>query len=216
MALRSQPFTRQILQDIADNEIKIYEIPMYDSDDVESKNEARELMSKMPFAVVSSETEFEHGGKKIRGRRYPWGIIDIENEEHSDFVKLRQMLIRSHLEDLRAHTNEVLYENYRSQKLSSAGQTTSAGNPLARLDEERRLQEAKLKKMDADMKQVFGNKVKEKEAKLKQTEEKMRKEHEQLKESQARQRAELEERRAKLEEQMRAPEKKAKKRSGIF
>ena len=58
-------------------------------------------------------------GKKIRGRKYPWGIIDVDNEEHCDFVKLRQMLIRTHMEELKEFTNEVIYESYRTQKLSS-------------------------------------------------------------------------------------------------
>lgn len=48
----------------------------------------------MPFAIVGSNTEVEVVGKKVRGRKYPWGIIEVDNEEHCDFVKLRQMLIR--------------------------------------------------------------------------------------------------------------------------
>jgi len=48
----------------------------------------------MPFAVVGCDKEFEFKNKKIRGRQYPWGIIDVDNEDHCDFIKLRQMLIR--------------------------------------------------------------------------------------------------------------------------
>jgi septin 7 len=61
------------------------------------------------------------GGKKVRGRQYPWGIIEVENEAHCDFVKLRHMLIRSHMEELKDHTNHVLYENYRIAKLAELG-----------------------------------------------------------------------------------------------
>ena len=32
-------------------------------------------------------------GKKVRGRRYPWGVVQIESMEHSDFIPLRNMLV---------------------------------------------------------------------------------------------------------------------------
>ena len=41
----------------------------------------------------------EVAGKKVRGRQYPWGIVDVENPEHCDFIKLRSMLI-THMQDL--------------------------------------------------------------------------------------------------------------------
>lgn len=49
----------------------------------------------MPFAVVGADHEIDvGGGRKVRGRKYPWGVIEVDNEDHCDFVKLRQMLIR--------------------------------------------------------------------------------------------------------------------------
>ena len=42
----------------------------------------------------------------------------VENPEHSDFAKLRNMLIRTHMQDLKEVTRDVHYENFRSQKLS--------------------------------------------------------------------------------------------------
>ena len=41
------------------------------------------------------------GETTVRGREYPWGVVEIENEQHCDFVKLREMLIRTNMEDLR-------------------------------------------------------------------------------------------------------------------
>jgi hypothetical protein len=38
-------------------------------------------------------------------------------------VKLRQMLIRTHMEELKENTQNVLYERYRSAKLLSMGVT---------------------------------------------------------------------------------------------
>lgn len=59
----------------------------------------------------------------MRGRSYPWGVIEVDNEDHCDFVKLRQMLVRTYMEELREHTNLYLYENYRSEKLLAMGVT---------------------------------------------------------------------------------------------
>ena len=30
----------------------------------------------MPFAVIGSNSVLETGGKKVRGRVYPWGIVE--------------------------------------------------------------------------------------------------------------------------------------------
>ena len=41
---------------------------------------------------------FKVGGRKIRGRQYPWGIVDIENTEQSDFKHLKRFLIQTHMQ----------------------------------------------------------------------------------------------------------------------
>ena len=48
----------------------------------------------IPFAVVGSNAVVEVNNKKVRGRSYPWGVVEVENMEHCDFVTLRNMLIR--------------------------------------------------------------------------------------------------------------------------
>jgi septin 7 len=64
-------------------------------DDDETISENREIMSKIPFAIVGSNTAVKtKDGRIVRAREYPWGVIEVDNEEHCDFVKLRQMLIR--------------------------------------------------------------------------------------------------------------------------
>ena len=45
----------------------------------------------------------------------------VENENHCDFVKLREMLIRTNMEDLRASTHHIHYELYRRCKLQEMG-----------------------------------------------------------------------------------------------
>ncbi|MBN3309583.1 SEPT4 protein, partial [Amia calva] len=55
----------------------------------------------------------------MRGRVYPWGVVEIDNPTHCDFVKLRNMLIQTHMQDLKDVTQEVHYENYRAQCIQS-------------------------------------------------------------------------------------------------
>jgi len=42
----------------------------------------------------------------------------VENLEHCDFVALRNMLLRTHLQDLKEVTSNVHYENFRFKKLA--------------------------------------------------------------------------------------------------
>jgi hypothetical protein len=67
------------------------------------------------------------------------------------------------------------------------------------MQEERVLHEAKLAKMEAEMKVVFQQKVQEKEAKLKQSEEELYARHREMKESLEKQRLDLEEKKRKIE-----------------
>uniref|UniRef100_A0A7N4P6E8 Septin-7 n=1 Tax=Sarcophilus harrisii TaxID=9305 RepID=A0A7N4P6E8_SARHA len=95
--------------------IKVYQFPECDSDeDEEFKQQDRELKESAPFAVIGSNTVVEAKGQRVRGRLYPWGIVEVENQAHCDFVKLRNMLIRTHMHDLKDVTCDVHYENYRA------------------------------------------------------------------------------------------------------
>ena len=91
----------------------------------------------MPFSIVGSEEEVEIDGQPVRARIYPWGIVEVDNPKHSDFSRLRGALlgyamswpplktetdralpVSTHLSDLKALTHDVLYETYRTEKLS--------------------------------------------------------------------------------------------------
>ena len=61
------------------------------------------------------------------------------------------------------------------------------------------MHEAKLAKMEAEMKMVFQQKVQEKEAKLKQSEEELYARHKEMKDALEKQRLELEEKKHKIE-----------------
>ena len=47
--------------------------------------------------------------------------VAVENENHCDFVKLREMLIRTNMEDLIEQTHTRHYELYRRCKLEEMG-----------------------------------------------------------------------------------------------
>uniref|UniRef100_A0A8C9LFS7 Septin n=1 Tax=Pavo cristatus TaxID=9049 RepID=A0A8C9LFS7_PAVCR len=160
---------------------KVNIIPLIAKADTLTPEECQQFkkQDRLPLAVVGSNTIIEVNGKRVRGRQYPWGVAEVENGEHCDFTILRNMLIRTHMQDLKDVTNNVHYENYRSRKLAAVtyngvdnnknkGQLTKS--PLAQMEEERREHVAKMKKMEMEMEQVFEMKVKEKVQKLKDSE----------------------------------------------
>ncbi|XP_053513112.1 septin-4 isoform X6 [Artibeus jamaicensis] len=81
--------------------------------------ERKKRKESIPFAVIGSNTVVEARGRRVRGRLYPWGIVEVENPGHCDFVKLRTMLVRTHMQDLKDVTRETHYENYRAQCIQS-------------------------------------------------------------------------------------------------
>ncbi|XP_041956801.1 septin-2 isoform X1 [Alosa pseudoharengus] len=112
---------RRILDEISEHGIRIYQLPDADSDeDEEFKEQTRVLKASIPFAVIGSNQLIEVKGKKIRGRLYPWGVVEVENPEHNDFLKLRTMLV-THMQDLQEVTQDLHYENFRSERLKRAG-----------------------------------------------------------------------------------------------
>ncbi|TRY60535.1 hypothetical protein DNTS_026952 [Danionella cerebrum] len=115
--------------------IKVYQFPECDSEEEEEfKQMDKELKECTPFAVIGSNTVVEARGQRVRGRLYPWGIVEVENQSHCDFVKLRNMLIRSHMHDLKDVTCDVHYENYRAhciqEMTSKLAQEKRSDSPL--------------------------------------------------------------------------------------
>ncbi|XP_039278229.1 septin-7 isoform X9 [Nilaparvata lugens] len=211
-------FKKQILNEIAQHKIKIYEFP--ETVDEEEAKLHKTLRERVPFAVVGSNTTVEVDGKQVRGRKYPWGVAEVENLEHNDFIALRDMLISTHLQDLKDVTNNVHYENYRCRTLAGLGADgkpvrisnnqmlnqwiSHHRNPLAQMEEEKRDHDAKMKKMETEMEQVFEMKVREKKQKLKDSEAELQKRHEQMRKSLEVQQKELEEKRKALEAEIAA------------
>lgn len=200
-------FKQRVLEDIKYQEIKVF-FPLSDAADDEEQAQNTQLMvSKFPLAVIGSTREIEiAGGRTARGRRYPWGVIEVENPDHNDFVVLRQLLVRDFMEELKEFTATTLYELYRLGKLERMGIVQDDTvfrefDPLAKQEEERTMHEAKLSKMEQEMKQVFQQKVLEKEKKLQRLEADLFSRHKEMKEKLQKQIKALEDKKAVLEKQ---------------
>ncbi|XP_029923927.1 septin 4a isoform X2 [Myripristis murdjan] len=110
----------KIKEEIKQFGISIYQFPDCDSDEDEAfKKQDQILKDSIPFAVIGSNLQVESKGRKFRGRLYPWGMVEVENPAHSDFLLLRNMLMRTHMQDLKDVTRETHYENYRAQCIQS-------------------------------------------------------------------------------------------------
>lgn len=110
---------KRIMTEIKANNIHVYSIPECDSDeDDEFKEQVRQIKAAFPFAISSSLQTHDIKGRTVRGRLYPWGVVETDNPDHSDFVKLRSMLV-THMQDLREVTQDLHYENYRSHRLQN-------------------------------------------------------------------------------------------------
>lgn len=118
---------QKVLEEISANGIRIYSLPDCDEEeDEEYKLQVQQLRDSIPFAVVGANAMVDIKGKKMRGRQYPWGVVEVENPSHCDFVYLRTMLI-THMQDLQEVTHDVHYENYRSQRLAKVSSGGSSG-----------------------------------------------------------------------------------------
>ncbi|CAG8528922.1 9803_t:CDS:10 [Ambispora gerdemannii] len=111
-----ESFKQRIKSELAHHNIKLYP---YDSDELDENERAlnESIKSLIPFAIVGSEKNVIIDGKSVRGRRNRWGVINVENENHCEFVHLRNFLTRTHLSDLIETTAQIHYEAFRSKQL---------------------------------------------------------------------------------------------------
>lgn len=111
-------FKDKIIEELESNGVQIYKFPVDDETVAEMNNSMNE---QIPFAVVGSREEVVINKEKVRARLYPWGTVEVENENHCDFVKLREMLVRTNMQDLIEKTNSIHFELYRQGKLEKMG-----------------------------------------------------------------------------------------------
>jgi len=125
----------RIMTEIAEHKIQIYQFPDCDSDeDEEFKQQDRELKTSLPFAIIGSNQIVEINGKKVRGRVYPWGVVEVENPTHSDFIKLKTFLVSTHMQDLKDVTRDIHYENYRATYITKISQQVARERTKLRRD----------------------------------------------------------------------------------
>ena len=85
----------------------------------------------IPFAVVGSEASVIIDGKSVRGRKNRWGVINVENPAHCEFMHLRNFLTRTHLQDLIETTAQIHYEAFRSKQLLALKEGVNQRPPAA-------------------------------------------------------------------------------------
>jgi septin 6/8/11 len=163
----------KVMHDLLANQVKIYQFPI-DDDSVTEINAG--MNAHLPFAVVGSSETVKQGNKQVRARQYPWGVVVVDNESHCDFVKLREMLIRTNMQDLIETTHSKHYEMFRRARLSEMGFTDancSNGKSMSISENyEAKLTElkAEVQRKEDEIKEAFVVKVKAKEAELKEAE----------------------------------------------
>jgi len=111
-----EAFKQKIRAELVYHNIRLYPFDTDENDDEEVQlNE--QIRNMIPFAVVGSERNVIIEGKPVRGRKNRWGVINVEDERHCEFVYLRNFLTRTHLQDLIETTAQIHYEAFRSQQL---------------------------------------------------------------------------------------------------
>jgi septin 3/9/12 len=109
-------FKLKIREELVYHNIRLYPFDT-DEDDQEESQWNSAIRAIIPFAIVGSETNVIIDGRSVRGRKNRWGVVNVEDETHCEFVKLRNFLLRTHLQDLIETTAQIHYEAFRSKQL---------------------------------------------------------------------------------------------------
>ncbi|NWU66157.1 SEPT8 protein, partial [Pterocles burchelli] len=196
-------FKIKIMSELVSNGVQIYQFPTDD----EAVAEINSVMN-----VSTAAHRVASGGCEelnLRTEMHPKGGFHRDNESHCDFVKLREMLIRVNMEDLREQTHTRHYELYRRCKLEEMGfkDTDPDSQPFSlqeTYETKRKEFLGELQKKEEEMRQMFVNKVKETEAELKEKERELHEKFEHLKRIHQEEKRKVEEKRRELEEEMNA------------
>jgi len=195
-------FKSKIMSELVNNGVQIYQFPTEEQSVAETN---KQMNGVLPFAVVGSNDFVKVGNKNVRARQYPWGVVQVENENHCDFTKLREMLIRTNMEDLRDTTHGKHYELYRKDRLKEMGFTDNEGKPgnfAEQYNSRREMHLSSLQQKEEEMRQKFVIRVKEKEAELKEAEKELHARFDEMKVSVSEEKKMVEEQRRQLEEQI--------------
>ena len=67
----------------------------------------------LPLSIISPDI-YE---PEVVGRKFPWGFADPYDEEHCDFVRLKEAVFSEWRPDLREASREQWYEGWRTSRL---------------------------------------------------------------------------------------------------
>lgn len=197
-----QKFKTKIMSELINNGVQIYQFPTSDETVAEVN---RSMNEHLPFAVVGSSEFVKVGSKMTRARQYPWGVVQVENDNHCDFNKLREMLIRTNMEDLRDTTHSAHYELYRRERLQQMGFSDGDGKPGSFAEQYTLRREShltSLQQKEEEMRQKFVIRVKEKEGELKEAERELHARFDDMKQNVTEDKKRVEEQRRMLEEEI--------------
>ncbi|CAO3612642.1 unnamed protein product [Mucor fragilis] len=132
-----QKFKENVREAISNNNISVFSCAV-DSDDEETTMRNQSIANASPYSVIgSTEIVQTADGRQVRGREYSWGVAEVENDDHCDFKKLRNLLIRTHMLELISTTEDIHYEYYRQQQMA----TRKFGEPKLKKSENPKLRE---------------------------------------------------------------------------
>ncbi|XP_069056366.1 septin-9 isoform X4 [Pleurodeles waltl] len=110
-------FKQRIRADLQSNGIDVYPQKEFD-EDAEDRLLNEKIREMIPFAVVGSDQEYQVNGRRILGRKTKWGTIEVENTGHCEFAYLRDLLIRTHMQNIKDITSSIHFEAYRVRRLN--------------------------------------------------------------------------------------------------
>ncbi|KAM9457220.1 septin 9a isoform 2-T2 [Clarias gariepinus] len=110
-------FKKKIREELRANNIGVYPQKEFD-EDTEDRMINEKIREMIPFAVVGSDQEYQVNGRRLLGRKTKWGTIEVENIAHCEFAYLRDLLIRTHMQNIKDITSSIHYEMYRVRRLN--------------------------------------------------------------------------------------------------
>eukprot|EP00045_Choanoeca_perplexa_P008404 m.77673 g.77673 ORF g.77673 m.77673 type:complete len:417 (+) comp14481_c0_seq2:117-1367(+) len=176
---------QRILATVAEERIDIYQFPAVSPEDAAEDPILARASSALPFAICASQGFVTNAqGERVRGRQYPWGAAEVDNELHSDFNLMKDLVLRTYLQHLIDVTNDVHYEQFRHKHLAGfsledsvkrasrvlASPQGSGSNVMADLERRRDRKMSAIKLMVEEMNENFEDKLKSKAEKLEDAE----------------------------------------------
>ncbi|XP_069381800.1 septin 9a isoform X8 [Paralichthys olivaceus] len=122
-------FKKKIREELRANGIDVYPQKEFD-EDAEDRMINEKIREMIPFAVVGSDQEYQVNGRRLLGRKTKWGTIEVENIAHCEFAYLRDLLIRTHMQNIKDITSSIHYEMYRVRRLNENNSVTAHANGI--------------------------------------------------------------------------------------